>query len=937
MIKLLFSQLTRSPTSIKIAIPAVTGILTLVLVMLTAACNFSVEQPSQALEPKPGVGFPVILLEPAVGQAGTLVTVQGERWNPGDMVLIYLIAPGETSLPTYASSGAVADAKGRFSTEFVVPLGANWEPAGEPGSHRLATVLARAEKSGASAQAVFSVVDSEMQSTPRPLGTTEPVTGPTQTPEPPPSRPQAEQAVVTAATDLNIRGGPGTDYVVLGLLRSGQSAEVTGVSADRGWWQIRFSGAVNGRGWVSARYVSAEHTQGVPVVEAPSLPPAPTSAAISDWRGEYYNNPNLDGSPVLIRNDVAVDFDWSAGAPADSMLADNFSVRWSRNVSFTAGQYRFYAHVDDGVRLWVDGTLIIDQWHESPPTTHTGELYLTEGIHSLRMEYFEKTGDALAQLVWERLESFPDWKGEYFDNPNLTGLPTLVRNDVGVSFGWGPNSPGPGVPADNFSARWSRSLRFQAGTYRFKVLVDDGARLWVDDRLVIDGWRAGDPKQYTADITLSEGTHSLRLEYFEFRYDAQVHLGWERVEGFTDWKGEYYDNYRLKGDPVLLFNDYSINFNWETNSPGPGVSADDFSARWTRKVDFTEGTYVFGVWVDDGVRLWIDDTLVIDGWQDGSVRLLQAERHISGGVHRVQVEYYERGGTAQIAVNWSPKQEPVNQRPEALPGGPYVVDEGNLVTLDGGKSKDPDGNIVQYEWDFYYDGKTFVTDATGQTAGDSYPDGPATIITALRVTDDKGASHLATTQVQVENVAPTVAAGGPYAGQVGSSIAMAGTATDPGSIDQGGLIYVWDFGNGAQGSGPIVSHSYAQPGEYTVRLTVTDKDGAQGTDTATVKVTTVDQPPQPVISGPTQGLVGETLSFSGSDSSDDNGYIVSYAWQFGDGSTAKGITPSHIYAQAGSYRVVLTVSDDSGLTASVENIIQIEEADQIDMRPGQKP
>jgi len=129
MIKLFFSQFTQGPLGIKITIPAVAGVLTLVLVMLTAACNFSVEQPSQALEPKPGVGFPVIILEPAVGQAGTLVTVQGERWNPGDMVLIYLIAPGETSLPTYASSGAVADAKGRFSTEFAQPV--LYQPLGQ--------------------------------------------------------------------------------------------------------------------------------------------------------------------------------------------------------------------------------------------------------------------------------------------------------------------------------------------------------------------------------------------------------------------------------------------------------------------------------------------------------------------------------------------------------------------------------------------------------------------------------------------------------------------------------------------------------------------------------------------------------------------------------------------------------------------------------------
>ena len=61
-------------------------------------------------------------------------------------------------------------------------------------------------------------------------------------------------------------------------------------------------------------------------------------------------------------------------------------------------------------------------------------------------------------------------------------------------------------------------------------MVDDGARLWVDDELVIDHWRTGVPKGYTGEIALDEGLHHLRLEYFEFRYGAQVHLSWEQVD-----------------------------------------------------------------------------------------------------------------------------------------------------------------------------------------------------------------------------------------------------------------------------------------------------------------------------------------------------------------------------------------------------------------------
>jgi PKD repeat protein/uncharacterized protein YraI len=926
MLKRLFSQFAQSTASIRIMRSAVVATWVLILVTLAPGC--ALEIPGQAQSPVPGAGTPEIVLEPSAGSVGTTVTVRGEGWNDGSMVLIYLVAPGETESPNYAVAGAAADAEGHFATEFVVPSEPGWEKQG------LAMVIARAAEGGVTARALFSTVGLGTQPGDMPQPTNTLVMVPTEltaAPGTPTATPQPGTPTVTATTDLNIRGGPGIDYAVLGLLRAGQSAEVTGVSADRGWWQIRFTGAADERGWVSARYVSTENTGDVPVAQPTSRPPTPTPVAMGDWRGEYYNNRNLSGAPALVRNDVDVHFDWGAGAPAAGMSVDNFSARWSRSLSLPTGSYRFYTHVDDGVRLWVDGTLVIDQWHDSAPSTYSADVHMTDGIHSLRMEYYEHAGDALAHLVWERLETYPDWKGEYFNNPSLSGLPVLVRNDAGVDFGWGPNSPGPGVPSDNFSARWSRSVHFPAGAYRFKVLVDDGARLWVDDRLIIDNWRAGDPKEYTAELTLTEGTHSLRLEYFEFRYDAQVHLTWERMESFTDWKGEYYANRKLQGNPVLSRNDYSINFNWETGSPGPGVPADDFSARWTRKVDFKDGVYVFSLWVDDGARLWIDDKLVIDGWQDGSVRQLQVEWRISGGAHRVRVEYYERGGTAQIAVNWS-RKELVNQPPQAVPRGPYITDEGSSITLDGSGSKDPDGSIVKYEWDFNYDGRTFIVGAVGEKASTRYADGPATFTIALRVTDDKGVNQIATAQVKVENVAPTVESGGPYTGHVNGPISVAGTATDPGSIDQAGLVYTWDFGDGIRGSGPIVSHSYAQPGVYTARLTVADKDGAQGADTATVQVTAVNQPPTAVIDGPAQGLVGELLNFSGGGI-DGDGHIVNYVWNFGDGTRSSGVDVSHSYGAAGSYQVTLTVTDNGGLTTRATHTVQVAQPAQVNLPP----
>ena len=134
----------------------------------------------------------------------------------------------------------------------------------------------------------------------------------------------------------------------------------------------------------------------------------------------------LAGVPVLVRNDASIDFNWGAGAPAAGLPAEDFSVRWTRQLDYAAGHYRFTIEVDDGARLWVDGILVIDQWHDGVGS-YIGDIYLAEGKHQVRMEMYEHTGGAMARLRWARQEGIPEWKGEYFANRDLAGEPTLVR------------------------------------------------------------------------------------------------------------------------------------------------------------------------------------------------------------------------------------------------------------------------------------------------------------------------------------------------------------------------------------------------------------------------------------------------------------------------------------------------------------------------------
>jgi hypothetical protein len=388
------------------------------------------------------------------------------------------------------------------------------------------------------------------------------------------------------------------------------------------------------------------------VVGAPAPTATPVPPVVTNWRGEYYGNRNLSGNPVLARDDVELNFNWGGAAPAAGLPTDGFSVRWSRALFFPAGTYRFYAFVDDGVRVWLDGELIIDRWHDASNVTYVAERTLSAATHTLRVEYYENGGNAAIRLWWERLGDFPQWRGAYFPNVDLSGAARLTRNDAEINFNWGRGAPASGLPADGFSVRWTRALAFDEGLYRFHLLVDDGARLYVDDALVVNAWSDGSRRELTGDYRLSAGYHNLRVEYYERSGEASIQVWWEKINVYADWRGEYWSNPTLSGNPTLVRNDLHVDFNWGYDAPAAGLPADNFSARWTRLVSFDAATYRFHLIVDDGARLWVDNQLLIGAWRDGAARELTADYPLAAGQHSLRLEYYEHGDKARVRLWW---------------------------------------------------------------------------------------------------------------------------------------------------------------------------------------------------------------------------------------------------------------------------------------------
>jgi beta-glucosidase len=122
----------------------------------------------------------------------------------------------------------------------------------------------------------------------------------------------------------------------------------------------------------------------------------------------------------------------------------------------------------------------------------------------------------------------PGIQGEYFSNNRLGGAPSLTRADRQIDFRWTLNSPGRGIPFDWYSARWTGMLRVPAGgVRRIGIEGNDGYRLWIDGRLVIDNWRKESFRTTLVDANLSAGPHDFRLEYFESTGNARLRLVWD--------------------------------------------------------------------------------------------------------------------------------------------------------------------------------------------------------------------------------------------------------------------------------------------------------------------------------------------------------------------------------------------------------------------------
>ena len=275
-------------------------------------------------------------------------------------------------------------------------------------------------------------------------------------------------------------------------------------------------------------------------------PSSGTISPISNWTARYYNNSNLSGGSSYVATESTPSHNWGVGSPYPSIPTDNFSAEWTASY-FLNGTYDITVKADDGVRVYVDNILYIDEWHAATTDTYSTRFTVASGNHTIKIEYYEAGGVAFLDYNLNAISSASpintnptvpvngSWLVQYYTNAGLVGEPILTQSEGRVSRTWGTGAPLSTMSPDSFSVRFISSQNLDAGTYLLRVRADDGVRVYVDNIPYIDEWHiSSGNSSYVASVPLSAGIHTILIEYYESTGNAFIEYSLDRTTPFVD-------------------------------------------------------------------------------------------------------------------------------------------------------------------------------------------------------------------------------------------------------------------------------------------------------------------------------------------------------------------------------------------------------------------
>ncbi len=272
-----------------------------------------------------------------------------------------------------------------------------------------------------------------------------------------------------------------------------------------------------------------------------------------------------------------------------------------------------------------------------------------------------------------RAATTPGLLGIFYDNQDFTGATRAIWSQR-IDYDWGTGIPLSGIREDTFSVRWDGRIQpLYTEPYTFSLASDEGARLWIDDQLIIDHWTPHALAERSGTITLvASRKYVMRLEYFDRSGKAAVKLYWASAKqpreivprqrlfpAVSELTGTYYADESMK-TPVMTRIDPSTNVHWGSGSPLVGEAARPFAVSWTGTLhpEYRE-TYTLSTISEGAVRVWIDGRLVIDNWTEHGLTENRGTVDLSTkSSYSIRVDYLDRADKARVMLSWQSTRQP---------------------------------------------------------------------------------------------------------------------------------------------------------------------------------------------------------------------------------------------------------------------------------------